>query len=40
MQYQYNPYIWLLIASALISLFLGIYAALKRRKAKGVREKL
>ena len=36
MLYQYNPYIWPLIASALISLFLGIYVALKRRKVKGV----
>lgn len=37
MQYQYNPYIWPLIASASVSLSLGIYALLKRRKVKGAR---
>lgn len=34
MQYQYIPYIWLLIASASISLSLGVYALLRRRNAK------
>ncbi|NLV36360.1 MAG: hypothetical protein GXY17_06770, partial [Clostridiaceae bacterium] len=36
MSYVYVPYIWPLIASSLITLFLGIYALLRRRKAKGV----
>lgn len=35
MQYQYVPYIWPLIASATVTLFLGIYAFLRRRNAKG-----
>ncbi len=35
MQYQYNPYIGPLIASAFVSLLLGIYALLMRRNAKG-----
>jgi PAS domain S-box-containing protein len=35
MQYQYISYIWPLIASALTTLFLGIYAFAKRRNAKG-----
>jgi len=35
MQYQYIPYIWLLIASAFTSLSLGLYALLRRRNARG-----
>jgi len=35
MQFQYISYIWLLIASAFTSVFLGIYALLRRRSAKG-----
>jgi PAS domain S-box len=36
MQYYYNPYIWLLLASACSSLFLGVYALIKFRHAKGI----
>lgn len=36
MQFQFTPYIWLLIISALMSLSLGIYALLMRRSARGV----
>ncbi|MEA4894190.1 MAG: histidine kinase N-terminal 7TM domain-containing protein [Oscillospiraceae bacterium] len=36
LKYSYVPYIWLLIASSSVTLFLGIYAAIKRRNAKGV----
>lgn len=35
MHYQYTPYIWPLIASATVSLFLGIYALINRLNAKG-----
>lgn len=35
MRVQYNPYIWPLIASALITLTLTAYAALRRRGARG-----
>ncbi|RCX19341.1 PAS domain S-box-containing protein [Anaerobacterium chartisolvens] len=35
MQYQYVPYIWPLLASALASLSLGIFALLRRRNSKG-----
>jgi len=35
MQFQYTPYIWLLTASAVISLSLGIYTLLRQRKTKG-----
>jgi len=35
MKYQYHPYVWLLIASSSITLFLGIYAIIRRRHAKG-----
>lgn len=35
MQYQYISYIWPLLASAFTTLFLGIYAFVKRRNAKG-----
>ncbi len=35
MHYQYNPYIWPLMGSALISLSLGIYALLRSRNVKG-----
>ncbi len=35
MQYQYIPYIWLLMVSAVISLSLGIYALSRRRNSKG-----
>lgn len=35
MQFQYIPYIWPLIASAFISLSLGLYALLRRKNAKG-----
>ncbi len=35
MKYQYISYIWPLIASALTTLVLGIYAYVKRRNAKG-----
>lgn len=36
MQYRYIPYIWLLIVSAFVSLALGVYALLMKRKARGV----
>lgn len=36
MQFQFTPYIWLLIISAFFSLSLGIYALLMRRSARGV----
>ena len=35
MQFQYIPYIWPLIASAFISLSLGVFALLRRKNAKG-----
>ncbi|WP_084145903.1 histidine kinase N-terminal 7TM domain-containing protein [Anaerovorax odorimutans] len=35
MQYQYTPYIWSLIASAFVTLLLGIYAFTRRKNAKG-----
>ncbi len=35
MQYQYIPYIWPLIASAFVTLSLGVYALLRWRNAKG-----
>jgi PAS domain S-box-containing protein len=35
MDYQYVPHIWLLIVSGLISVSLGLFAFLRRRKAKG-----
>jgi PAS domain S-box-containing protein len=35
MQFRYVPYIWPLMASAFTTLFLGIYALLRRRNAKG-----
>lgn len=35
MQYQYISYIWPLLASALVTLSLGIYAFIKRLNAKG-----
>ena len=35
MRYQYVPYIWLLIASAVITLSLGLYVLVKCRNAKG-----
>lgn len=35
MRYQYIPYIWLLIASAVITLSLGLYVFVKCRNAKG-----
>jgi len=35
MKYQYHPYVWLLIASSMITLFLAIYAIIRRRQAKG-----
>ncbi len=35
MRFQYNPYIWPLFASALITLTLTAYAALRRRGARG-----
>lgn len=36
MQFQYIPYIWPLIGSACMSLFLGIYELLVQRRAKGI----
>lgn len=36
MQFQYIPYIWPLIGSACMSLFLGIYEMLVQRRAKGI----
>lgn len=35
MKFQYIPYIWPLIVSSAITLYLGIYALLKRKSAKG-----
>lgn len=35
MQYQYIPYMWPLLASAVISLSLGVYALSRRRNSKG-----
>ncbi len=35
MEYQYHPYVWLIIASSAITLFLGIYAIIRRRHSKG-----
>ena len=35
MHYQYIPYLWPLLASAFVSFFLGIYAFVKRRSARG-----
>lgn len=37
MQYQYNSYVSLLIASTCTTLFLGMYALLKRRNVKGAK---
>ncbi len=37
MRYQYVPYVWLLLASALMSGALGIYALWRRRSARGAR---
>lgn len=37
MQYQYTPYVWPLLASAFISLSLGLYAMQKRRNVKGAK---
>lgn len=36
MQFQYIPYIWPLIGSACMTLFLGIYELLVQKKAKGI----
>lgn len=33
MNYQYYPFVWLLGASAIITLSLGIYAVFRRRNA-------
>ncbi len=35
MNYQFHPYVWLIIISCVITLFLGVYAITQRRNAKG-----
>lgn len=35
MKFQYHPYVWLIIISCVITLFLGVYAITQRRNAKG-----
>lgn len=35
MRYQYVPYVWLLLASALMSAILGVYALWRRRSTRG-----